>query len=437
MIYPAWLASRFPGTKIGVTTYGEKLANQLGLQSKHAFETAGGELTSKCANEDWLATNGSQVWSKGLEGDLLGRGFDFGIVDDPTANMVKTQSLAEMENLSTLFHSAFVTRANILGKSYTPPIIIVQQRLSPNDLVGQLEVQEHSEPWHCVYFESVKTDELFSIPSHWTIEEDARQPGEWLTPEIETKASGERLRNPVKFYSQYQQRPIPNAELSLNASSFVITSDIPIFTRTIRAWDTANSKTGDYTVGVKVGFDEQENLYILDLIRVKLDSPEVYNLIVETALKDGIETVTVVEESSNSKTLCLNLQADKVFKHLREFKTVNISVTKGNLTSRIEYFKQLCYSKKVLIRQALWNKDLINELLAFRGSKNDTDDQIAAICTATDHYIQTLKRGFSSLKVEEEIDPFSNEGLRKWAGHSNSTQKPYYQKKRYDLTRYR
>ncbi len=119
-----------------------------------------------------------------------------------------------------------------------------------------------------------------------------RTPGEALHPERESLELLGKIRKDVGEYvfeSQYQQSPVPQGGMLIKTEwlKFYESSELPDrFTLTVQSWDTAN-KAGElnsYSVGTTWGV-HRDHYYLLDVIRKKLNYPELKRAIIEQSRK--------------------------------------------------------------------------------------------------------------------------------------------------------
>src|SRR2546427_7517803 len=139
-----------------------------------------------------------------VEGVLTGRGADVLILDDvlkPDEAISETQRKKVNEWYSHTFYSR-------LDNKRTGAIIIVQQRLHEDDLVGHVLEQED---WKVIRFPAVaEEDEEHVIESFYGAARFVRRAGEALHPEREPLNVLEHLRHTIgecNFAGQYQQSP--------------------------------------------------------------------------------------------------------------------------------------------------------------------------------------------------------------------------------------
>ena len=152
------------------------------------------------------------------------------------------------------------------------------------------------------------------------------------------------------------------------------------FKQVVRGWDLAltTKQSSNWTTGVKVGLTQEGVLYVLDVVRVKLEWPEVRELIKNTAKQDGRSVIVAVEK--------VGFQTAAVQELLRERDLLKFTV-RGVPRERDK--KSYAYPIAVRAEQGLlrlvrgsWNDAFIDELCAFTGDNKGTDDQVDGIANA-------------------------------------------------------
>ncbi|MBS1721395.1 MAG: terminase family protein [Armatimonadetes bacterium] len=220
--------------------------------------------------------------------------------------------------------------------------------------------------------------------------------------------SADEIRQSVGAASQTRQRQLLQGEWMVAADGqyvsaewFQFTSNPPEFSRVFRSWDISLTKDGNWTVGTLIGKGSDETYYILDVIRVRLETPSVRQLILDTAAKDPPGTIVCVEKTVVSLNLVQDLIRNDRFIACRDLdptKTqdillpelkaepgkprsvhlipVKIHGRSGDKLSRASGFISRLYEGKVFLKTAPWNTDFIAEFCRFTNSDTDTDDQI-------------------------------------------------------------
>jgi predicted phage terminase large subunit-like protein len=213
-------------------------------------------------------------------GTLTGRGGNLIIIDDPTKPQ-DAHSEAARNSLLQWYTNTLLSR---LDDKSTGAIIVVMQRLHPEDLVGYLLEREG---WEHLCLPAIAEEDAV-VPLGFG-RFHRRQAGDVLDPRREPLEELERLRSDMgsmDFSAQYQQAPVPHGGNMIKWAWFKFYDKPPIFRtydRIVVCWDTAQSSAelADYSVGI-VMLVRGETVFILDVIRERLEYPELKRKVVKT-----------------------------------------------------------------------------------------------------------------------------------------------------------
>jgi phage terminase large subunit-like protein len=150
-------------------------------------------------------------------------------------------------------------------------------RIAPDDIAGTLREQGG-------YFTLslplvAEKEEAFSSGGEVIM---TRQPGELLHPGRMTLEQLERLKreiSPHAFASQYQQRPVFGGSGMCSIDRLARYDAPPNFELIIHSWDIGATLDGNPSVCTKWGVakdsDGRDNFYLTDVVRLKLELPDV------------------------------------------------------------------------------------------------------------------------------------------------------------------
>ena len=118
-------------------------------------------------------------------------------------------------------------------------------------------------------------------------------------------AEAERNMGSYAFAAQYQQQPAPSGGGMVLWDWFRSYDpvNLPVFTRTVQSWDTANKdgETSDYSVCVTFGETRDRQWYILDIYRGRLLFPELQRKVRELAELHKASTVLIEDCASGTQ----------------------------------------------------------------------------------------------------------------------------------------
>jgi hypothetical protein len=294
--WPAWLLGRNPARRIIAASYSQQLA------IKHALDTR------LIINAPWYKTLFPDVkispdqnqkakfittkrgfrFATSVEGTLTGEGGNFLILDDPH-NPVNIFSKKERENVINWYNQVFATR---LDDKQNGVIVIVMQRLHPDDLCGFLH-KSNSKNWHEVIIPAISAD------------------GKALHEARESYAYLQSLKAELGSYvfaAQYMQNPIPTEGGMIKPHWFKRYSSLPAhenIKQITQSWDTAikSGANSDYSVCTTWAETVHGQHYLLDVLRVRAEYPELKRLIISHFQKYKPHAILIEDKASGQSLL--------------------------------------------------------------------------------------------------------------------------------------
>ena len=266
---------------------------------------------------------------------------------------------------------------------------MVTQRLHVDDLVGHLLEQEG---WT-----------VLSLPAIAEIEQVVplgperlyhRKVGELLHPEREPRSVLEEFKRSMgstDFAAQFQQEPIAPGGNLIKWSWFPIYDALPrrdVGDKTIVSWDTAMSagELSDYSACVVLQV-KGETAYVLDVVRERLDYPDLRRKIIEVHRRWKNYTnsyALVIEDKGSGMSLIQDLKREEGIHAIAVKPTIDKVMRMNAHTARIEA------GYVHLPRRASWLEEFRKETMAFPVGK--LDDQVDALSQALDRAF--LQRDF-------------------------------------------
>ena len=243
-------------------------------------------------------------------GVLTGRGGDFLIIDDPL-KPDEAASETQRNAVNDWYDHTLITRLNDKRQGC---IIIIMQRLHEEDLTGHVL---ESGDWKVLRFPAIaeedETHVILSLRKNRTV---IRKVGEALHPDREPLLVLNRLREIQGEYNfaGQQQNPAPLEGGMVKRSWFKTYAlhEMPAaFEYVFQSCDTANrsGELNDYTVCTTWGVAEKQHLYLLDVLRARLEYPELKRTIVRHAQLHKAKSV-VIEDNASGTQLLQDLKHD-------------------------------------------------------------------------------------------------------------------------------
>lgn len=380
--FPAWVLGHDPHRRITCASYGRNLttahANSFRGIVRTPWYRSIFSLTRidprKDTEEEVRTTRGGYRLTATVGGALTGRGGSIVIIDDAMkADDARSDSLRK--NVNTWFDETLLSR---LDDKRSDAIILVMQRLHVDDLVGHVL---RAGGWTHLDLSAVAAEDVL-VPIG-AGRYHRRSAGDLLHPEREPQSVLDELRaamGSAAFSAQYLQQPVPAGGNMVQWEWFGRWSQLPekrYPAKLVQSWDTASKATelNDYSVGI-TALVVKDAIYILDVVRTRLEYPALKKRIVAEKEKWKADMV-LIEDKGSGQSLIQDLRADHIYaKPIQPEgdKAVRMSAC----TARIE-------SGAVLIPvSAPWIDEFRTELLAFpNGLHDDQADALSQLITWT------------------------------------------------------
>ncbi len=383
--YPAFVLGHDPRRRIYVISYGDDLADKHSSDFraivewyKRAFPRT---RIKKSLVDAVTTTEGGYRRSTTVMGALTGLGGDLFILDDPQ-KAVDAQSEARRNSINQWFSNTLISR---LDDKKTGAIVVVMQRVHMNDLCGH--VTDASDAWTVLSLPAIaEANEQIQIgPDKF----HHRKAGEALHPDREPIESLENMQKdmpPDVFAAQYQQCPVPEGGAMIKREWFRYYEPHQLPKRTHRSRillsiDTAAKAGAQNDWSVCTAWQVHDGIYyLIDLIRGRLEYPELLEMVIAQA-KLHDPHIVLVEDAHTGIALAQSLK--KVLR--RAVKPVPVEHDKQG---RMWVHQTTFFGGFVRFpKGAPFLNELERELLAFPNGPHD--DQVDSISQALNHTLST------------------------------------------------
>ena len=370
VLFPAWWLHRHPSSSIIAASHTANLAEHFGRRVRNVIARHGTVLGYHLAPDSHAAqrfgtTGRGEYFATGVNGPVIGRRADLILIDDPIKNHTEADSAPARDHVWNWYRSELITRLKPKGR-----IVVVMTRWHHDDLGGRL--LSSGDHWHVLRLPALAEpgDPL------------RRAQGEALWPEWEDAEALERKRAAVGsrlWAAHYQQSPLTGTTGMFPAQRVEVTDAPPPGAKCVRAWDlaatiAADGKDPDWTVGIKLAVGSNNELHVLDIVRLRAGPHEVGSAIVSTAEKDGRATVIGIPQDPGQAG---KQQVAWLTAQLAGFAVVASPET-GSKVIRATPVAALVEAGRLRILRAPWNADFLQELADFpHGRKDDQVDALA------------------------------------------------------------
>jgi predicted phage terminase large subunit-like protein len=302
-------------------------------------------------------------------GTLTGRGGNVIVIDDP----IKPAEAMSDTTRERLLHWYSTTLLSRLDDKEHDSIILVMQRLHEGDLAGHLLEQGGWKHLNLPAIAEIEQRVEIGPGLYHT-----RKIGDLLHPARESEAVLDDMKiqmGSATFSAQYQQSPIPAGGNMVDWKWFnwfdldgsVTIDDIVV------SWDTAMKPTelANYSVGTVWGI-RGGLYYLIDVIRVRLDYPNLRRKVIEVNGRWQNPTILIEDAGSGTSLLqdLYDLDIPAIAIKPEGDKVLRMSAQTAKIEAGAVH----------LPRHAPWLDDLRSELLAFPNGRHD--DQVDSISQA-------------------------------------------------------
>ena len=416
--FPAWHLGRHPNHEFISCSYSGSLAMSFSRKVrqllrepvyKNVFEKSRLDKDSQSI-ESWQTTQGGGYVAAGVGGGITGKGANVLVIDDPVKNREDAESDNNRAATWDWYTSTAYTRLSPGGG-----ILVILTRWHDDDLAGRLlkQAEEGADQW-----------EVIRYPAIAEIDENFRKQGESLHPERYNVDALEQIRKaigPRDLSALYQQNPVSDEGDYFSRDMIRYYEYDEIDTAELNyycAWDLAIGQRdrNDYSVGIVVGIDEYDHLYVVDVVRGKYDGFELVEQILDLyeTWRPGI---VGIERGHIEMALGPFLQkrtrerglSEAYFKDLkvgRRDKEARARAIQGRMQQGMVYFP----------KDAVWTGTMVAELLRFPNGAHD--DQVDALA-----WIGLMMTEFATFYERPEHVPSWRDKLKyltKGAKHKSS-----------------
>ena len=435
VLFPSYYMARDAQRFTMSCSYNAELATGFGREIRQLIESP---LTTQAfpdfqlnpkftAADSWRTESGGIYNAVGIGGTTSGRPANLLIVDDPIKAREDAESMTQRNKTWNYYTSALATRLQPTHDNRPAKQLIILTRWHPDDLAGRIqETADWAEGhWEHINYQAILTktehtqvlrtalpaDHPFFLskenPDHrteltrikaLTSPEATRKPTDRLhatqTQTTELALWPERFPladlkrrqrlNPHDFASLYQQEPfIRGGNLIKSTWWRTYPADLnPTNLHTlIIGVDTAfkKSENADYSVAIVAGMDATGDIYLIDVMRAKLDYPELKQRLIHLNNRwrgRGLRGL-YIEDKASGQSIIQDL------KRGTGMAVIPYKVGSRDKVSRVQSILPLIEGGRVYLPEtAPWLDDFTEETQTFPNGRND--DQVDTLSMTLD-----------------------------------------------------
>lgn len=382
VLYTAWRLGVNPSELIMCISYGDDLSHELSRKTRQVMQSPiyrkifPGTVLDKKAEDMITTTKGGKRYATAVESDIAGFRADLIIMDD-LIQPDTAHSELHKQKLRDWYYGVVAQR---LRDQATGVIVLVMHRLTPDDLT-QTFIEEGG--WLHIPLPLIATqaENYHSIPKDIMLH--TRAVGELLSPRWQPANAVEHLRKtlpPHVLEAQYQQNPLYGGSGMCSVDRLARYSKRPPFSYTIHSWDVAATKNGNWTVCLKFGMasdpDGTEILYLIQVLRIRVELPDVRTAIAE---QDRLDKPALIVMDGNGVGLGIYQDLHKTMDHLvGSIKSMTGSASSASKQQKFNDALPLLYDGLIRIPEHMAGLEtFLQELATFPDGK--FDDQVDAL----------------------------------------------------------
>lgn len=282
VVFPAYLMGKIPGTKVILGSYASAIAwkqsrrtRQIAKSTKYQplFNTA--LVAGNQSVEEWGLDNGSEYMAGGILAGMTGNRASIIIVDDPVSGREDAESDTIRRKTREAYQDDLMTRLIPGGKQ-----IIIQTRWHEDDLSGGILPENWSGESGLLDGRDGQKWFVLCLPAICDREDDplGRAIGDPLWPEWFKDEHFDKFRgNPRTWSALFQQKPRPSEGAEFKLTWLQRYLSPPKTLNKLILIDPSSGKrkdSGDYTCMWVVGLGSDQNAYVVDCIRDRLNLTE-------------------------------------------------------------------------------------------------------------------------------------------------------------------
>lgn len=376
--FPAWHLGRNPEHEFISCSYSGSLAMGFSRKVRQVLREPTYKAVFKTrldpdsqSAEAWLTTGGGGFVAAGVGGGITGKGAHVLVIDDPVKNREDAESQNNRDANWDWYTSTAYTRLAPGGG-----VLVILTRWHDDDLAGRLlkSALQGGDEWEVVRYPAIAEED-----------EEFRKAGEALHPErysVEALRRIEKAVGPRDWSALYQQNPVADdgQYFTRGMVNYYDPEDIDEDAmRYYCAWDLAIGKNdrNDYSVGIVVGINERDDMFVMDVVRGRFDGFELVERILDL-YEQWKPSIIGIEKGHIEMALGPFLEKRVRERGLFEAYFKDLKTGRRDKEARARAIQGRMQQGKVYFpRDASFSGPLIAELLRFPNGTHD--DQVDAL----------------------------------------------------------
>ena len=297
--FPSWYVGKYPDRRCIIACYNDDFAGKFGRRNKAKIDEVGQFIfdirLKKSSDRDMeIADHDGGIITRGIMAGITGNAGDLIIIDDPVKNRLEADSSTYRERLWEEWENSIMTRTQAGTK-----IIIIQTRWHEDDLAGRVIANENFVEVVNIPVEAEENDILGRNIGDALCPEIGKD-NKWLQEFKQRYADGKRAWNAL-----YMGRPTSAEGNIFKREWWQYYDKLPEHIQLIGISVDATFKDSDTSdfVAIEVWGKLNNDYYLIDLIKKRMDFPETLKAIRYMADKYPNKHSILIEDKANGSAI--------------------------------------------------------------------------------------------------------------------------------------
>ena len=297
--FPSWYVGKYPDRRCIIACYNDDFAGKFGRRNKAKIDEVGQFVfdikLKKSSDRDMeIADHDGGIITRGIMAGITGNAGDLIIIDDPVKNRLEADSSTYRERLWEEWENSIMTRTQAGTK-----IVIIQTRWHEDDLAGRVIANENFVEVVNIPVEAEENDILGRNIGDALCPEIGKD-NKWLQEFKQRYADGKRAWNAL-----YMGRPTSAEGNIFKREWWQYYDKLPEHIQLVGISVDATFKDSDTSdfVAIEVWGKLNNDYYLIDLIKRRMDFPETLKAIRYMADKYPNKHSILVEDKANGSAI--------------------------------------------------------------------------------------------------------------------------------------
>ena len=409
--FPSWYVGKYPDRRCIIACYNDDFAGKFGRRNKGKIDEFGRHIfdirLKKSSDRDMeIHDHDGGIITRGIMAGITGNAGDLIIIDDPVKNRLEADSSTYRERLWEEWENSIMTRTQAGTK-----IIIIQTRWHEDDLAGRVISGENFVEVVNIPVEAEENDILGRNIGDSLCPEIGKD-NKWLQEFKQRYADGKRAWNAL-----YMGRPTSAEGNIFKREWWQYYNKLPDNIQLVGISVDAtfkDSDTSDY-VAIEVWGKLNNDYYLIDLIKKRMDFPETLRAIRYMADKYPNKHSILIEDKANGSAIISMLR--------HEIGGIIPITPKESKVARANAITGIVEAGNVYLPEyADFTNEFVEEFASF---PNGVHDDLVDACTQFINKFKFYQADYKEdnrTQFEKELDKFRAKRL----SGTNKSRRSYY-----------